>query len=101
MGAAPREDHQSGPYRACQSRQAGEATAMIEFAEFEEFRYSEPQWSELKAVVRDARLDVDQIRRTMEFAASVYLPQRTINRQRPNRDELKVLRKDAENLRTR
>jgi hypothetical protein len=74
---------------------------MIEFAEFEEFRYSEPQWSELKAVVRDARLDVDQIRRTMEFAASVYLSQRTINRQRPNRDELKVLRKDAENLRTR
>jgi hypothetical protein len=79
---------------------------MIEFAEFEEFRYSEPQWSELKAVVRGARLDVDQItlqvtRRTMEFAASAYLPQRTINRQRLSRDELKVLRKDAENLRAR
>ena len=74
---------------------------MIEFAEFEEFRYSEPQWSELKAVVLDARLDVDQIRRTMECAASVYLPQRTINRQRLSRDELKVLRKDAENLRAR
>ena len=26
---------------------------MIEVAEFKEFRYSEPQWSELKAVVRD------------------------------------------------
>jgi hypothetical protein len=74
---------------------------MIEFAEFEEFRYSEPQWSKLKAVVLDARLDVDQIRRTMEFAASVYLPHRTINRQRRNRDELKVLRKDVENLRAR
>jgi hypothetical protein len=70
MGAAPREDHQPGAYRACQSSQAGEAAAIIEFAEFEEFRYSEPQWSELKAVVRHARLDVDQIRRTMEFAAS-------------------------------
>jgi hypothetical protein len=74
---------------------------MIEFAEFEEFRYSEQEWSELKAVVRHARLDVDQIRRTMEFAASVYLPQRTINRQRLNRDKLKVLRKDAKNLRAR
>jgi RNA-binding protein YlmH len=55
MGA--REDHQPGA-RACQSSQAGEAAAMIEFAEFEEFRYSEPQWSELKAVVLNARLDV-------------------------------------------
>ena len=74
---------------------------MIEFAEFEEFRYSEPQWAEIKAVVRDARLDVDQIRRTMEFAASVYLPQMTINRQRRNRGELKVLRRDVKNLRAR
>ena len=79
---------------------------MIEVAEFKEFRYSEPQWSELKAVVRDARLDVDQItlrvtRRSMEVAASAYLPQRTIKRQRLSRDELKVLRKDAENLRAR
>ena len=74
---------------------------MIGFAEFEEFRYSEPQWNEINAVVRDARLDVDQIRRTMESAASVYLPQRTINRQRLNRDELKVLRKGAKNLRAR
>jgi hypothetical protein len=46
---------------------------MIEFAEFEEFRYCEPQWSELKAVALDARLDVDQItRRIMEFAVSAY-----------------------------
>jgi hypothetical protein len=74
---------------------------MIEFAEFEEFRYSEPQWSKLKAVALDAGLDVDQIRRTMEFAASVYLPQRTINRQRPNRDELKVLRRKVKNLRAK
>ena len=79
---------------------------MIEVAEFKEFRYSEPQWSELKAVVRDARLDVDQItlrvtRRSMEVAASAYLPQRTIKRQRLSRDELKVLREDAENLRAR
>jgi hypothetical protein len=37
----------------------------------------------------------------MELAASVYLPQSTINRQRLSRDELKVLRKDAENLRAR
>ena len=79
---------------------------MIEFAEFEEFRYSEPQWNEIKAVVRDACLDVDQItlrvtRRSMEVAASAYLPQRTINRQRLSRDELKVLREDAENLRAR
>ena len=74
---------------------------MIEVAEFKEFRYSEPQWAEIKAVVRDARLDVDQIRRTMEFAASAYLPQRTIKRQRLSRDELKVLREDAENLRAR
>jgi hypothetical protein len=37
----------------------------------------------------------------MEFAASAYLPQRTINRQRLSRDELKVLREDAENLRAR
>jgi hypothetical protein len=99
--AAPREDHQPGAYGACQSSQAGEAAAMIEFAEFEEFRYSEPQWAEIKAVVRDARLDVDEIRRTMEFAASVYLPQMTINRQRRNRGELKVLRRDVKNLRAR
>ena len=54
----------------------------------------------------DARLDVDQItlrvtRRSMEVAASAYLPQRTIKRQRLSRDELKVLREDAENLRAR
>ena len=74
---------------------------MIGFAEFEEFRYSEPQWNEINAVVRNPCLDVDHFRRTMECAASVYLPQRTINRQRLSRDELKVLRKDAKNLRAR
>jgi hypothetical protein len=37
----------------------------------------------------------------MEVAASAYLPQRTIKRQRLSRDELKVLREDAENLRAR
>ena len=37
----------------------------------------------------------------MELAASVYLPQSTINRQRLSRDELKVLREDTENLRAR
>ena len=56
--------------------------------------------------MRDARLDVDQItlrvtRRSMEVAASAYLPQRPIKRQRLSRDELNVLREDAENLRAR
>ena len=75
---------------------------MIELPEFVEFRYSAQQWHEIEAVVRDARLDVDQItQRTMEAAASAYLPQNTINRQRLSRDELTVLRKNAKNLRAR
>jgi hypothetical protein len=75
---------------------------MIKLPEVMEFRYSEPQWNEIKAVVRDARLDVDQItRRSMEAVVSMYLPQRALNRQRLSRDELKTLRDDAENLRGR
>jgi hypothetical protein len=67
----------------------------------EHFTYSDAQWDAIKTVVPDAlRHAFDQItRRSMETAASAYLPQAALNRQRLSRDELETLRDDAANLR--
>ena len=77
---------------------------MIKVAQFEEFRYSEPDFDAIKVVVPDAlRHQFDQVitRRSMEAVLSAYIPQDVINDQRQSREELETLRADAETLRTR
>jgi hypothetical protein len=76
---------------------------MIKVPEFVDFRYSEPEWDQIKVVVPDAlRHEFDKItRRSMERVVSAYLPRAAINRQRLDREELETLRDDAENLRAR
>ena len=64
---------------------------MIKLPEFVDFKYSEPEWDQIKGVVRDAlRREFDQIDGdwTWRSAASVYLPRGALNRQRLSRDEL-------------
>ena len=76
---------------------------MRHLPEFVEYRYSEPEWDQIKDVVPDAlRHEFDNVtRRSMERMVSAYLPRAAINRQRLDRDELATLRDDAENLRAR
>jgi hypothetical protein len=109
MGAADFVDRQ--PCR--QGRQAAAAAAMIEF------KYSEPDWGEIKAVVRDVLgLDADRIvvestrmdgtphgvrlRTKIEGTAQVHLARDAALRKLPTqlalRKHLTVIRKDAERL---
>ena len=67
---------------------------MIEVREFVGFKYSEPQWDQIKDAVRDARLDVDQATRLDMEVTDGRVPYgvAAIDRQKLSRDKLETLR---------